>query len=269
MNEEFKNKTEERWGRQNNRNPHGRVWAGLLLLAIGVLLLLRTGDILFLPWWFFTWPMILIGFGILSGIKHGFRGGGWIIMIVIGSLFLINEMDPTLNLKRYIGPIAIIAVGLLFILRPKRNRFYRNNNYPGNDGGQNTLVTAAPGFNNDTENTSNDRRDFIDVTAVFGSVKKNVLSKTFKGGDIVSFMGGSEINLSQSDFSSKVTLDITNIFAGTKLIIPPTWDVQSDITAIFGGVDDKRQFAGVVVDPNKVLILDGTCLFGGIEIKSY
>jgi predicted membrane protein len=269
MNEEFKNKIEDRWGRHRNQNPHGRVWAGLLILVIGVLLLLRTSDILFLPSWIFTWPMILIGFGVLSGIRHGFRGGAWIIMIFIGSLFLLDEMDSTLNLQRYIAPVAIIAVGLLFILRPKRNRFCRNRIYERNDWQQKTVVTPSPGFGNDADNTSNDRRDFIDVTAVFGSVKKNIMSKTFKGGDIVSFMGGSEINLNQADFTGKVTLDITNIFAGTKLIIPPTWDVQSDITAIFGGVDDKRQLAGVVMDPTKILILDGTCLFGGIEIKSY
>jgi hypothetical protein len=41
------------------------------------------------------------------------------------------------------------------------------------------------------------------------------------------------------------------------------------MVAIFGGVDDKRQISGVKLDPNKVLILDGTCMFGGIEIKSY
>jgi predicted membrane protein len=121
----------------------------------------------------------------------------------------------------------------------------------------------------DAEPDPIDRRDFLDVTAVFGGVKKNVLSKNFRGGDIVSFMGGSEIDLTQADFQGRIKIDTTNIFGGTKLIVPPTWDVQSDMVAIFGGVDDKRQISGVKLDPNKVLILDGTCMFGGIEIKSY
>ena len=82
-------------------------------------------------------------------------------------------------------------------------------------------------------------------------------------------MGGSEIDLSQADFNGRITIEATNIFGGTKLIVPPTWDVQSDITAIFGGVDDKRQVSGINLDPNKVLILDGTCMFGGIEIRSF
>jgi predicted membrane protein len=82
-------------------------------------------------------------------------------------------------------------------------------------------------------------------------------------------MGGSEIDLTQSDFNGKIVIDVTNIFGGTKMIVPPTWDVQNDITAIFGGVDDKRQINGVTLDPNKVLVLDGTCMFGGIEIRSF
>jgi predicted membrane protein len=114
-----------------------------------------------------------------------------------------------------------------------------------------------------------DERDFIDVTAVFGGVKKNVLTKTFRGGDIVSFMGGSEIDMTQADFTGRVRIDVTNIFGGTKLLIPSSWDVQNDITAIFGGVDDKRQISGVNLDPGKILILDGTCMFGGIEIRSF
>jgi hypothetical protein len=82
-------------------------------------------------------------------------------------------------------------------------------------------------------------------------------------------MGGSEIDLTQADFTGTVKIDTTNIFGGTKLIVPPTWDVQSDVTAIFGGVDDKRQISGVNLDPKKILILDGTCMFGGIEIRSF
>ena len=82
-------------------------------------------------------------------------------------------------------------------------------------------------------------------------------------------MGGSEIDLTQSDFTGRIVIDVTNIFGGTKMIVPPTWDVQNDITAIFGGVDDKRQISGVTLDPNKVLVLDGTCMFGGIEIRSF
>ena len=265
MNDQFKKEMQERWGYPRG-NRHGRLWAGLLLVAIGGLLLLKALQIVLFPWWFFTWPMLLIAFGLLSALKHGLRRGGWMVMLLIGGLFLANEIDPSLDLERFVAPIAVIGVGLIFILRPKRNRWRR---WEGDHGEWHSNVNTAAVSTEDINKDSTDSRDFIDITAVFGGVKKNVISKTFKGGDIVTFMGGSEIDMSQADFTGKIKIDTTNIFGGTKLIVPSTWDVQSDITAIFGGVEDKRQMTGVNADPAKILILDGTCLFGGIEIRSF
>lgn len=268
MNEDFKNEVESRWGDFERRKKHGRIWAGLFLLVAGGLLLLKTLNVFFFPAWFFTWPVFLIAIGLFSGLRHNFRGGFWLIAIFIGGLLLWDRMNPSLYLNRFIAPIIIMGMGLLFILRPKRNNWRRWRQYreEWHDGPTTTDTATA---NKTYDFSAADRRDFIDITAIFGGVKKNVLSKNFKGGDIVSFMGGSEIDLSQADFTGRVVIDATNIFGGTKLIVPSTWDVQSDITAIFGGVDDKRQVSGINPDPNKLLILDGTCMFGGIEIRSF
>lgn len=270
MNEqEFKNRIEERWG-DPKRRSRGRALTGLLIFAIGILLLLKTANIVLFPNWFFTWPMIFIAIGLVSGVKHGFRGGAWFIFIAIGGLFLANQADPSLHLDRFVWPIILIAVGLMFILRPRRYHHWRRwRDYHHNmDWKQESTATGTP-ENVSTMAGDYDRRDFIDITAVFGGVKKNVLSKSFKGGDVTTFMGGCEIDLSQADFTGTVKIDATNVFGGTKLIVPSSWDVQNDITAIFGGVDDKRQISGVPLDHNKVLVLDGTCMFGGIEIRSF
>ena len=265
MNEGFKNNIENRWQQIEKRRRHGRVWAGLFLLIVGGLWLLKTMNIVFFPAWFLTWPVFLIALGLFIGAKHSFRGGGWLIPIIIGGFLLMDDINPSLNLNRFIAPVVLITIGLAFILRPRRNNWRRWRHYHESDR-QQMQQSGAPA---DKTFYPGDRSDFIDVTAVFGGVKKNVLTKSFKGGDIVSFMGGSEIDLTQADFTGRVAIDATNIFGGTKLIVPSTWDVQSDITAIFGGVDDKRQVSGINPDPNKVLILDGTCMFGGIEIRSF
>jgi predicted membrane protein len=270
MNDNFKKEIRQRWEMHDRKAGRGRAIAGLLLLIIGILLLLKTTGAIIFPAWFFTWPMILIAFGIFSGIKHGFRGPIWAIMLLIGGFGLADKMDPTMQLTRFIWPVVIMAIGLMFILRPRRRC---RDKWRGYHDRWNQPATATEGADANAETAydaaADDRRDFLEVTSVFGGVKKNVLSKSFKGGDIVSFMGGSEIDLTQADFNGRITIDATNIFGGTKLIVPPTWDVQSDITAIFGGVDDKRQVSGINLDPNKVLILDGTCMFGGIEIRSF
>ncbi|HRQ52146.1 MAG TPA: LiaF-related protein [Agriterribacter sp.] len=125
-----------------------------------------------------------------------------------------------------------------------------------------------PGSGQGASDSSNDD-DFIDSTAILGSSKKVMLSKNFKGGDITNFMGGTEINCSQSELSGRAKLDITQIFGGTKLIVPAHWTIKSTVTSIFGGFEDKRSPSNIAPDPDKVLIIDGTTIFGGIEIKSY
>ncbi len=81
-------------------------------------------------------------------------------------------------------------------------------------------------------------------------------------------MGGAEINLSQADIQGTATLDITQVMGGTKIIVPPHWEVRSQMTSVFGNIEDKRQNIGST-DHSKVLIIDGSSVFGGIEIRNY
>ena len=85
---------------------------------------------------------------------------------------------------------------------------------------------------------------------------------------MVSIFGGVEIDLTQADFNGQITIEMTQIFSGAKLIIPPHWQIRSEMIAIFGGIEDKRP-PQTYYDENKVLILNGTTFFGGLEIKSY
>jgi hypothetical protein len=114
-----------------------------------------------------------------------------------------------------------------------------------------------------------DNAEYIEINAVFGGVKKLILSKNFRGGELNSFMGGSELNLMQADILQPVVLEVHNVFGGTKLIIPANWDVRNEVTAIFGGIDDKRSIHANMPDANKTIILKGACIFGGIEVANY
>jgi predicted membrane protein len=231
----------------------------------GVLLMRQTGYAF--PDWLFTWEALLITVGIFVGIHNGFKDLSWLVMILVGLVFLSDNIWPNIQMKQYVIPIAIIAVGLVFILSPKRRHcrhrgwFRKNNN----------LFGEAPGFES-TPSASGDleptHETIIDLVSVFAGIKKRVLSKQFKGGDITCVFGGAEVNLTHADFVSPVVLDVTMIFGGTKLIIPANWEVRPEVTAIFGGVDDKRPqpTSGV---PEKTLILKGTLMFGGIEVNSF
>lgn len=64
-------------------------------------------------------------------------------------------------------------------------------------------------------------------------------------------------------------MELTTIFGGTKFIVPSNWTVKSEAVTIFGGLEDKRNTQTLIDNPDKILLLKGTVIFGGIEIKSF
>lgn len=269
-NEDFDKRISNRWNRHGKGK--GNVWTGVFFLIIGVLLTARTAGTNF-PDWFFSWPMMLIALGLFIGLRQGFRHGTWWILIIIGSIFLADNVidHEYFYLRPYFWPIMFMIIGIYIILGPK-GATWRKNRFADTDdtllsSDDRNLPFAGTSTNTGFNNAFADGNDVIDITAIFSGVKKNVLSKNFKGGDIVAIMGGTELNLTKADFTGRVILDSFTMFGGLKLFVPPDWDVQSQVVAIFGGVDDKRPPAQH--DPSKVILLNGTCIFGGIEIRSF
>ncbi|WP_139367161.1 LiaF transmembrane domain-containing protein [Sediminibacterium ginsengisoli] len=236
------------------RNNNSRFWTGLILLLVGGALLAdRMGA--GLPHWLLSWPMILILIGLVTGIKQGFRNLSWLVPTLLGTFFLTNEILEDWNMKLYVWPLVIIILGILFMIRPNQNsRFCRRRR-------------EADYWEEESANASGD--DVLNSVSVFGGAKKNISSKQFKGGEITCFMGGCEINLTQADLVGTAVIDVTVMFGGAKLIIPPHWEVRSDTVSLFAGIEDKRPVQVGKFDPDKVIVIRGTTIFGGIEIKSY
>lgn len=241
---------------------NSRIYTGLFLLAAGGLIFANRMGIE-LPDWIFSVGTLLIGIGILISLKSGFQNPGGYILLLIGSIFLLDEFIPSMNIEKYTFPIILMSIGAVFILRPKnslrRNRWNKNTGY----------TDSTNVFGNNPSGINNDNSEYLDSVSVFGGVKKNILSKNFKGGEITCFMGGAELNLTQADIQGTIVLEVTNVFGGTKLVVPANWYIQNEVTAIFGGVDDKRPVTPILPDANKTLLIKGTCIFGGIEIKNY
>lgn len=268
----------------SNSSNNSRILGGVLIIAIGVLFFLRQAGITLFPFWFFSWPMILIAVGLFVGFKHGFRGPGWLVLLIVGSFFLIDNILDVHNMRRYLVPAILVGIGVMLIVRPKkkdanwentkerwRNNFNEPKPWNGNNGGaaSNTDASSTTGNSNFSNSTAAADAEKLDAAAIFGGVKKNIVSKNFLGGEAVSIFGGSEIDLSKSDINGTVKIDVTAILGGAKLIVPPNWTVRQEVAAIFGGVDDKREIHTLTTDPNKVLVLKGTAFMGGIEIACY
>jgi predicted membrane protein len=280
-------------GKDYGDRPRNNVFAGLVLLAVGALLLLRQIGFPF-PEWIFSWPMILIAIGIFIGVRHDFKNPGWIIMVGIGGFFLFDQVFMDLSLKRFIAPIIIGAVGIMLILNPNRRRRWdpkktealgadierdvrekveqdvrgasgfsgQGVGYAGTGGTTTTAGSSSHGYTGD---------DYLNEVAIFGGVKRQIFSKDFKGGRVSAIFGGAELNFVNADIKGRTLIELNNIFGGTKLVIPASWGVKQEISAIFGGIEDRRQQVPGTpgADPDKLLVIRGTCLFGGLEIRNF
>jgi hypothetical protein len=295
------------------RKRSGSVLAGLLLMCVGALLLARAFGVPF-PEWMFTWPMIIIAFGLLAGAGNAFRDPGWVVISGVGTVFLLQRIWPNTSIYMFLWPVLIIVLGFIIIIAPRRHRMWHDRwekfreskeqegwgndewrkwaekkdwrktewqNWAHNQVRQYTpqaehMQSNPQSENPNPENTATPNNpnaqggfdNWVEAVTVFGNIKKRVYSKNFKGGDVVSIFGGVEINLTQADFNGQVSIEMTQIFSGAKLIIPPHWQIRSEMIAIFGGIEDKRP-PQAYYDENKVLIINGTTFFGGLEIKSY
>lgn len=249
-----------RWGGDgDHEDGRGRIWTGVLFLLVGGVALLKSFRYP-IPDYLFNWQALLIVLGLFIGFKHNFRGAAWFIMIIVGTAFLLNDYFLKGDLDQHVWPIMLIAMGAFFILRPQRRSLKKEWDIKKKTGEWSDDITGEETFI---------KEDFIDTTSIFGSTKKNILSKNFMGGDITNIFGGTEINLTQADIQGVATIDITTIFGGAELIVPSHWAVKSEIVTIFGGVEDKRSVSPITDTPDKALVLKGTIIFGGIEIKSF
>jgi predicted membrane protein len=264
---------------KSNGSNNSRVLAGLFIIGIGVLFFLKQTGLNLFPYWIFSWPMILIAVGVFSGIKNNFRGSGWIVLLILGSFFLLDDVLKMYSLRPYLVPAILVGVGVMLIVRPKndmgkRGEWRQWDRWGSFDKSSSAATDATASQTADYTNTDTSTGDTtaaekLDATAIFGAVKKTILSKNFTGGQVVSIFGGSEIDLSKADINGTVVVDVTAILGGVKLIVPSHWTVRQDIAAIFGGVEDRRDTRSVITVQNKILVLKGTAFMGGIEITSY
>ncbi|MEE9554855.1 MAG: DUF5668 domain-containing protein [candidate division Zixibacteria bacterium] len=222
-----------------------RAIIGISLIIIGLLLILSNlgFDTGFHIWEF--WPVILIIIGLSMALKKSDSHNslfGW-LFVLIGILILLNNlelMDFGMNL---IFPFILLFIGLAILKhgmgsRPKATQ----------DG------------------------DHIDITVVLGGGDYKYTSKSLGGGSVFSLMGGAKLNFKEADFSGdSISINVLVLMGGLDIIVPNHWQVVMRGTPILGGMEDKtvsRPSDEADRSNVKRLIIDGTVIMGGIDIKN-
>jgi hypothetical protein len=243
---------------ENRKKLGNSFWVGIIVLTIGSFLLLDRMEIFEFPGWLFSSGSLLVAIGLIVGVNRKFKGGTWIVLVLIGSFLLLRRIpDFPLDIKEYGFPLAIILVGAFILGRSvfgganrEKKEFWQKQQHEG------FIATDEGG------------EDYFDIVTVFGGAKRKVFSKNFNGGEATCIFGGVEIDLSQADINGTVVIDATQIFGGMKLLVPANWELKSDAVAIFGSVEDKRMVSQSY-EGGKKLVITGFVMFGGIDIKSF
>ncbi|MCZ4695132.1 hypothetical protein DWB61_08715 [Ancylomarina euxinus] len=242
MNRDFRDSPDQ-------KNPKGRNNSifGILLILFGGALILNNLDFFprHLEKLIFSWPMLLVTLGALFAFAKNDRTTGFTLMLIGGVFMLPRLFDWHFNLYQFFWPVLLIVLGIIVIRK--------RNSCPSSSCGRSEMST-----------------DYINELNIFGGGERIVNSKNFKGGNITCMFGGGEVDLSYAQLAEGThTIELFAMFGGSVIIVPPDWDVKVDISAVLGGVSDKRvPTPNYIVEPKKELIIKGFVALGGCEIKS-
>ena len=259
---------------------------GIFILAFGILSLLDNLSFLNMRDYSQFWPLLLGAVGVLKLVQANSRGD-YIIgtsLVAVCTVMMLNKFGIIHIRLRDFWPVFIIIAGLLMIFKERNNdnnngsRLFRQNSMNENLTPQANTSSMNFGSTSNTENTANPSSNMntntsttvssdskIDLISFMGGNVATVNSQDFQGGQATAFMGGIELDLRNANIQSQAVLNVFSMFGGISMVLPLDWTVVNNTSAFLGGVDYK-QTSGVS-DSKKCLIIQGTVMLGGIEIK--
>jgi predicted membrane protein len=218
---------------------------GLGIILIGILVLLGNMDIIDPHDYLRYWPAIImiIGIAYVVQCQHG-PGRIWgLILTFVGTAMLLDRVYFVhFSLWDY-WPLILVFVGIMMIIK---SSFIRRG--------------IAPPFAE-----SKDANDYLKAIAVMGGFKRSNNSQNFQGGELTAIMGGLEIDLRDASTKGDATIEVFTTMGGVEMRVPEDWLVIIEGFPFMGGFEDKTRHPK---DSAKRLIIKGTVIMGGVEIKN-
>lgn len=238
----------------SEKDRHSTLIAGLLIIAFGVLLLLDQEGIVPLSHVLRFWPLILIVPGLvklLQGHTTAERVFG-VVLVFFGLLFLFSSLGFRHFEFSHIWPLIIIAAGAWILYSPPKMHVI------------NKPVVLFKGL------AGNPEEGEINSVNVLGGGESRITSRNFRGGKLVAVFGGFKLDMSEAEMEGEeAVIDLVAFFGGGEFIIPRTWEVSVRGTGLFGGHgDETRHLPPEPGKPRKTLIIRGSWMFGGFNIKN-
>jgi predicted membrane protein len=229
---------------QHAGGEHSGLLVGVVIIALGVILLLdQEGIVRAWDLWRF-WPIILI----VAGLMRVYRAATvpdrlWgLVEILFGVVFQLGALGYQHFRFAHTWPLLVVGVGLWVLYKAFKEE-------------QPTTVESSLDFNR------------VDV---FGGGKVRVTSKKFRRGRWLAVFGGSQVDFSEVDIEGdQATLEIVAVFGGGEMVVPQNWEVQVRTATLFGGHNDEtRRPLQETAGARKILVIRGVMIFGGFSLKN-
>jgi len=231
------------------RNQDHRLWLGIAAIIVGFFVLANNFGILTyeIRRYVLRWEVLLMFLGLVF-IMGGRKRSTGIILLVIGGVFYLRDfLNLGFSFWEIFWPSMLIFMGLMIIFRHRLDRDWTHKNIVTDDS-------------------------VIDELAVFGGGDRVVNSQAFRGGKVTTIFGGLNYNMLKAKMApGENYIDVFCMFGGMNLVVPEDWNVKIRVTSLFGGYSDKHRYRnpGLGTSSESTLVIKGTVIFGGGEIKSF
>jgi predicted membrane protein len=223
-------------GCKDSTNNSAVISGSALIIFGGLLLLNQLGLI---HDWFNFWATIFIFVGVLN-IFQSQRSRPWgFLLVAAGLLIEFHQLGFIALRLQKLWPILLIAAGVVLVWRAFQTPD------PESD------IVGSPHLN---------------VVAVWGGGEYRIRSQDFRGGDLVAFMGGFDIDLREANIAGdQAVINVTALMGGGVLRIPENWAVSMQVGAFMGGHTLKTHENAQIT---KTLVIKGLAIMGGIEVRN-
>lgn len=245
-----------------DRNTATQMLIGAAVILAGFLFLIDNLGWIDLEMHVHFWPFVLmvVGASILAQAPRRGSGAAFagIFMMLFGAVSLLKGLGLIYISWKVIFPVGLIGLGVVMVLRARRR-----NAASTVDAMADIDNPDRTSFLNVSEGETGER--VLDLTAVLGGFQRKVTTQDFRGGDLTSIMGGVDLDMRTASLNGSAVLNVFALMGGISIKVPTDWTVELEGTPILGGFDEKTMQPK---DASKRLLVRGTAIMGGVEIRN-
>jgi len=176
---------------------------GIGITALGIVLTLDRLRLTVAQDWFMYWPVLLMLFG-ASVVNQGF-------------LRQSDGVGVDRHQRPIVSPMFVIVLVIIGI-----------------------AISQAP-FRT-SAGARSETNDTVHIVAVMSTARQNSVAQTFRGGNMTSVMGESQLDLRQAKVApgEEVVIDVFGMMGAVVIYVPDDWVVDVRTLPVMGGVKDQR-----------------------------